>query len=104
MLVMSRKVGVAAPPLRTTAAPAEPPLAKHRTAPVAGENRLLAALPRKEYERLLPWLEEVSFGLKEVVYRCSSPLEYVCFPQKRDALRARHPGRRGVHRVGGDRQ
>lgn len=32
------------------------------------ENRLLAALPSDEYERLLPRLEQVSFSLGEVVY------------------------------------
>ena len=32
------------------------------------ENRLLAALPPDEYERLLPSLQQVSFSLGEVVY------------------------------------
>jgi hypothetical protein len=32
------------------------------------ENRLLAALPRDEYDRLLPQLQQVSFDLGEVVY------------------------------------
>ena len=32
------------------------------------ENRLLAALPRDEYDHLLPQLQQVSFDLGEVVY------------------------------------
>ena len=44
------------------------------------ENRLLAALPRHEYGRLLPSLEQVSFSLGEVVYEFAGPLEYVFFP------------------------
>ena len=44
------------------------------------ENRLLAALPRDEYERLLPRLQEVSFSLGEVVYEFGGHLDYVFFP------------------------
>jgi CRP-like cAMP-binding protein len=44
------------------------------------ENRLLAALPRLEYERLLPQLHEVSFTLGEVVYEFGGQLDYVYFP------------------------
>jgi CRP-like cAMP-binding protein len=44
------------------------------------ENRLLAALPRPEYERLLPKLEPVSFALGEVVYEFGGHLNYVYFP------------------------
>jgi CRP-like cAMP-binding protein len=44
------------------------------------ENRLLAALPRNEYERLLPRLEQVSFSLGEVVYEFGGHLDYVFFP------------------------
>jgi CRP-like cAMP-binding protein len=46
--------------------------------PVA--NRLLAALPRDEYERLLPSLQQVSFSLGEVVYEFAGRLDYVFFP------------------------
>jgi len=46
--------------------------------PVA--NRLLAALPRDEYERLLPNLQQVSFSLGEVVYEFGGKLDYVFFP------------------------
>jgi CRP-like cAMP-binding protein len=48
------------------------------TEPVA--NRLLAALPRDEYERLLPSLQQVSFSLGEVVYEFAGRLDYVFFP------------------------
>lgn len=44
------------------------------------ENRLLAALPRDEYERLLPSLQQVSFSLGEVVYEFGGHLDYVFFP------------------------
>jgi CRP-like cAMP-binding protein len=44
------------------------------------ENRLLAALPLDEYERLLPRLHQVSFSLGEVVYEFGGHLDYVYFP------------------------
>src|ERR1700736_378222 len=44
------------------------------------ENRLLAALPADEYERLLPRLEQVSFSLGEVVSDFGGHLDYVYFP------------------------
>ena len=44
------------------------------------ENRLLAALPGDEYERLLPSLQQVSFSLGEVVYEFGGRLDYVFFP------------------------
>ncbi len=44
------------------------------------ENRLLAALPREEYERLCPYLETVSFDLGEVIYESGQHLDYVYFP------------------------
>ena len=44
------------------------------------ENRLLAALPRDEYENLLPSLQLVSFSLGEVVYEFGGQLDYVFFP------------------------
>ena len=46
----------------------------------ATENRLLAALPRDEYQRLLPSLQQVSFSLGEVVYEFGGQLDYVFFP------------------------
>jgi CRP-like cAMP-binding protein len=44
------------------------------------ENRLLAALPNDEYERLLPQLQQVPFSLGEVVYEFGGHLDYVYFP------------------------
>jgi len=46
----------------------------------AAENRLLAALPAAEYDRLLPQLQPVSFSLGEVVYEFGGQLDYVFFP------------------------
>lgn len=43
------------------------------------KNRLLAALPLEEYERLLPKLESVSLPLKQVLYEPDRPIEYVYF-------------------------
>ncbi len=44
------------------------------------ENRLLAALPPDEYERLSPNLQPVSFSLGEVVYEFGGQLSFVYFP------------------------
>ena len=44
------------------------------------ENRLLAALPDEEHERLHPSLEQVSFALGEVVYESGGRLDHVYFP------------------------
>ncbi len=44
------------------------------------ENRLLAALPDNEYQRLLPNLQQVSFSLGEVIYEFGGHLDYVFFP------------------------
>ena len=44
------------------------------------ENRLLAALPTEEYERLRPHMEHVSFSLGEVIYESGAHLDHVYFP------------------------
>jgi CRP-like cAMP-binding protein len=44
------------------------------------QNRLLAALPPEDYERLLPQLHQVSFSLGQVVYEFGGRLDYVYFP------------------------
>jgi CRP-like cAMP-binding protein len=44
------------------------------------QNRLLAALPADEYERVRRNLQPVSFSLGEVVYEFAGHLEYVFFP------------------------
>jgi len=43
-------------------------------------NRLLAALPRNEYKRLLPKLKTVSLILGEVLYEPGDVIKYVYFP------------------------
>jgi CRP-like cAMP-binding protein len=43
-------------------------------------NRLLAAVPDDEYERLAPHLTTVPLQLKRVLYRQGEPIHYVYFP------------------------
>jgi len=43
-------------------------------------NRLLAALPQQEDERLLPKFEAVSLSIKQVLYEANEPIEYAYFP------------------------
>jgi CRP-like cAMP-binding protein len=43
-------------------------------------NRLLAAVPRDEYELILPDLESVSLSLGEVVYELGEQLNFAYFP------------------------
>jgi CRP-like cAMP-binding protein len=43
-------------------------------------NRLLAALPAKEYERLLAGFEPVKLGYGEVLYEPGEPMRHVYFP------------------------
>lgn len=47
---------------------------------VPTQNRLLAALPAVEYERLLPHLELVRMPLGEVLYESGGQLQHVYFP------------------------
>ena len=42
-------------------------------------NKLLAALPKAEYQRLLPKLEPVSLSFKQLLYECNEPIDYVYF-------------------------
>lgn len=45
------------------------------------ENRLLAALPQDEYERLVVNMESVFLNFKQSVYEPNEPIEYVYFIQ-----------------------
>jgi CRP-like cAMP-binding protein len=45
------------------------------------ENRLLAALPPTEYERLLPELQPVYLPRKYVIYQPGEPSRHVYFPR-----------------------
>ena len=44
------------------------------------QNRLLAALPAADYERLLPHLEQVPLALGRALYESGSEQDYVFFP------------------------
>ncbi len=44
------------------------------------ENQMLAALPKKEYQRLLPKLELVTLAFADVLYEPDQPIRYVYFP------------------------
>jgi CRP-like cAMP-binding protein len=44
------------------------------------QNQLLAALPGKDYQRLLPQLETVRLPFMAVLYESGEPIKYVYFP------------------------
>lgn len=46
------------------------------------ENRLLAALPAEDYQRLVPHLELVSLPLEKVIYEPGEPIKHVYFPHQ----------------------
>lgn len=50
--------------------------AKHVSIP----NRLLAALPRKDYRTLLPFLEPVTLAFQDVLYEPNARIRHVYFP------------------------
>lgn len=48
--------------------------------PTSVKNRLLASLPREEYERLVPYLKPVFLDLKRELYQPNEPIDFVYFP------------------------
>ncbi|AVH70739.1 Crp/Fnr family transcriptional regulator [Nostoc sp. 'Lobaria pulmonaria (5183) cyanobiont'] len=44
-------------------------------------NRLLAALPTSDYQRLVPHLKLVSLSTRQVIYESGEPIAHVYFPQ-----------------------
>lgn len=48
----------------------------------ATKNRLLAALPASEYERLVPHLKLVSLPLNQIIYEPEEPITQVYFPHQ----------------------
>ncbi len=51
-----------------------------RARKVSVPNRLLAALPRKDYQNLLPVLEPVQLGFGEILYESQAQIRHVYFP------------------------
>jgi CRP-like cAMP-binding protein len=47
--------------------------------PIPTENRILAALPREEYERLLPNLERVNLKYDQILYEAGEAIRYAYF-------------------------
>ncbi|MGP1375241.1 MAG: Crp/Fnr family transcriptional regulator [Almyronema sp.] len=47
---------------------------------LALENRLLAALPTADYQRLRPHLELVTLSLGQILYRVGEPITHIYFP------------------------
>ena len=52
----------------------------HGAKQVSISNHLLAALPRKDYQKLLRVLEPVKLAYEEVLYEAHAPIRYVYFP------------------------
>lgn len=55
-------------------------MSESQTVSQPSANRLLAALPAEDYERLLPDLKPVTFPLGEVIYESQGHMESVYFP------------------------
>jgi CRP-like cAMP-binding protein len=55
-------------------------LMRNNSRPPPTRNNLLAALPRKEYKRLIPHLEYVRLPFMVVLYEGGEPIEHVYFP------------------------
>lgn len=46
------------------------------------ENKILAALSKAEYQRLVPYLEQVHLPVKQVLYEAGEPITHVYFPNQ----------------------
>ena len=57
-------------------------MAPHRKVTLVPENRILASLPRGDYQRLLPGLKPVSLKLGDLLYEADEAIRYVYFPIK----------------------
>jgi len=55
---------------------------KTQLPPTAPRNRLLAQLPKDEFQRLLPKLQSVSLEFKRVLYEPRASLDYAYFPER----------------------
>ena len=55
-------------------------MAPSRASEIAQKNKLLAALPEQEFERVISKLEPVSLPLGKVLYESGDKLEHVYFP------------------------
>ena len=55
-------------------------MAKPHRIHVSGRNRLLTALPKREYDRLRPDLERVALPLRTILYEADGPITHVFFP------------------------
>ena len=58
-----------------------PSMARSKKDSLLPENRILAALPRQEQERLLPHLEQVSLQTGQQLYESGEPVRYAYFPE-----------------------
>jgi hypothetical protein len=60
----------------------ETTMSMSRPPPAPPGNRLLARLPPKAYERLLPYLQPVRLKFKQVLYQARSLIEHAYFPNR----------------------
>lgn len=51
-----------------------------RTETDRSPNQLLTRLPKIDYDRLAPHLQEVFLDLRQIIYKTRSPIDYVYFP------------------------
>lgn len=61
--------------------PDHPYMPRFTRDPLLPENRILAALPRQEQERLLPHLEQVGLQTGQQLYESGEPIRHAYFPE-----------------------